>query len=334
MAVTPGSGGTASAPPPPPSPPKPPPVTSGRSGGSTSTSGGGPATAATSTATREDYAQQIGWGLALINSSSELRGLFDQAKREDWDGGRFAAAVRNTKWFKQHSEAWRKNEALRLTDPAEWRSQRSAVAASLRDQAQQMGAVIGTSALNKIVNDVMSLGWGEAQIRNALAGYVKFSDGLLYGQAAISGDQLRQTALNNGYKLSDTTLQGWAQAIARGDRQVTDYQDWIREQAAKTFTAFGDQLKAGADLMDLASPYIESYASILELNPAGIDLFDPKLRGALNWRNPETGKVEGKTVTDWETELRQDHRFRFTKQANDQVSAFLGDIGRAWGLVA
>lgn len=281
---------------------------------------------------RQELAEQYGWALSVLRSSYELWQLFQKAVSHQWEPGKFASELRNTRWFRRHSEAWRKNEILKRTDPGEYRARRAQLGATLRDQASAMGAVLSTKQLSKMMTNIMSFGWSDAEIRNSLADYVKWSNGRLLGEAGTNASSLRATARANGYKLSNTVLDDWARAIARGDRQVADYQTYIRQQAAKMFPAFKDELNAGMDALDVASPYVNAMAQNWEINPNEITLFDPTLRKALTTVDPATGKPTAMGLYDFEVMLRKDARWGQTKNAQDQATALTHDLLRQFGV--
>ena len=71
--------------------------------------------------------------------------------------------------------------------------------------------------------------------------------------------------------------------------------------------------------MDLASPYLQSYATILEVPPGSINLFDPLVKSALQSKDPKTGANTVKPIWQFETDLRSDPRWKATKNAQDSM---------------
>jgi hypothetical protein len=103
--------------------------------------------------------------------------------------------------------------------------------------------------------------------------------------------------------------------------------------AADAFPLYGEQIKGGVDLMDVASPFIQSMSEILELNPADIKLTDPTIRRALSGRTDSAGKIVPTTTSDFEESLRNDARWMYTRNARDTAEGFAASIGKMWGLV-
>ena len=113
-------------------------------------------------------------------------------------------------------------------------------------------------------------------------------------------------------------MTNWMRRIVGGQTTMENYDNWVRTQAQRTWKAFAHEIKAGADLIDLADPYIQSMREILELAPEQVDLFSPKIRWALSRRN-DKGETEPMSLVDFENNLRDDPRWRHTQNASDTI---------------
>jgi hypothetical protein len=71
--------------------------------------------------------------------------------------------------------------------------------------------------------------------------------------------------------------------------------------------------------MDLASPYISSMAQILELPAGDINLFDPLIKKALQYKDPKKGGPKAMPLWAFEQELRSTSQWRQTKNAQDSM---------------
>jgi hypothetical protein len=288
---------------------------------------------------RENAAASYGWSLALLNSDPELKHAFHQAVKQGWAPQRFIAEIQDTKWFQKHSAAWRQSEVEKTTDPATWKAKAQQNRASIADLAAKAGAVLSTKQLDKISHNAQMFGWNQAQVTNTLASYVNYAtEGPLKGQyigdAGRNAAALKETARRNGYQISDKDLGKWNKAIAAGSSTVDDYQAFMRRQAALSFPSFTTELEAGADMMDVANPYINSMANILEINPEQIDLHDPTIRRALASKNEKTGKPEAMAMYDFEDSLRKDARWQYTDNAKKQAASMALNLGRLMGVSA
>ncbi len=143
---------------------------------------------------------------------------------------------------------------------------------------------------------------------------------------------VKNFAAQNGIMLSDNAATDYATGIASGKLSEDTALNTIRESASNAFPSLGEKIKSGINLKTLADPYIQSMSNILEIPDTGIDLFDPKIRGALSYTMPD-GKVGTKSIFDFEKELRQDPRWQFTNNAREQASQVATNVLKDFGFM-
>lgn len=273
----------------------------------------------------DDAFAMYGWQKALIESDPELKKLFDQALKEGWSQAQFVAKAQNTKWFKTKGLAFRENEVKRLQDPATWRAEKQTRISNLTNMAQRMGAQLSPTQANTIAEQWMSLGWDESQVGDALEKYVgevttpgsEFT-GQFIGDAGKAQAQLIQFAKRNAYKMPDGSMSKWVKSVIDGSATVDDYEQFIRRQTAAAYGAFADEIMAGADLMDVASPYINTYQRLLERADIGLD--DPLIQKALNSPGQD-GKVGAMPLWQFEQQLKKDARYDQTEGAKEEAKS-------------
>lgn len=282
---------------------------------------------------KDKIEREYGLSFALFKSAPELYSLLKKAVAQTWTADRFQVELRQTDWFKQHSDTWRQMTALRYSDPETFKQKLAASKTSVDNLAAAYGATgINSSAL---AERALLLGWNEDQIRDVLANHVLPSaQGHYGGQLSAIEQNLRNTASANGINVTQQQLTGWMRNIVRGDASTEQYETMVRDLAAKTFGVYGDQIKAGMNLKDLASPYVQSMSQILELNPGSVDLFDPTIRSALSGQVDDKGQRVATSITDFENSLRNDRRWQYTKQAKDTATGFANALGRMWGVTS
>lgn len=281
-------------------------------------------------------AEQYGFSRAFFSSDPALEKLLEQAVHAPnggWSTDKFIAEFRDTKWFKTHGATYRENLAQKTGDPATWNVRLSQTLASLQDQAHKMGANLTSAQLRALADHALLTGYSDAQIQNSLGSYVKMANGQYYGDANTNALTLQQSAWRNGIKVSAGSLNSWVQQIASGNRTAADYQTYIRSQASTLAPGYADQLKAGQDLYDLASPYMQQMASTLEIPATKLDLFDPTIRNALNFKGAD-GKVTSQTMGDFEQSLRNDPRYMKTQGAQDTFSSTAHNILSSFGFAS
>jgi hypothetical protein len=144
-------------------------------------------------------------------------------------------------------------------------------------------------------------------------------EGIPEGPVGKNFLDVKNFAARNGIMLSDQAAGEYATQITAGKLDQDTVFNTIRDSAASAFPQLAEKIKAGIDVRTLADPYIQSMSNILEIPYTSVDLFDPKIRGALSYTLPD-GKVGTKSIYDFEKELRQDPRWQYTKNAKKTVA--------------
>ena len=143
---------------------------------------------------------------------------------------------------------------------------------------------------------------------------------------------LKNVAARNGIMLSDSAATDYANSIVAGKVDEDTVFNTIRESAAEAFPSLADKIKAGIDLKTLADPYIQSMSSILEIPDTGIDMFDPKIRGAMAYTLPD-GKIGTRSIYEFERELRKDPRWQYTDNARNQAASVATTVLKDFGFM-
>ena len=163
--------------------------------------------------------------------------------------------------------------------------------------------------------------WLTEQVRTKLlAGAQEVAkEGIPEGPIGKNFLDVKNFAARNGIMLSDQAAGEYATQIVAGKLDQDTVYNTLRDSAASAFPQLADKIKAGIDVKTLADPYIQSMSNILEIPYTSVDLFDPKVRGALSYTLPD-GKLGTKSIYDFEKELRQDPRWQYTKNAKRTVA--------------
>ncbi|MFD6250759.1 hypothetical protein, partial [Streptomyces roseolus] len=263
----------------------------GGSGSASSTvtaTGGGTATeAVTPKLDPDELAEQYGLSSNLINSSKELKKLFQQAVSDGWSPQRFQAALKNSDWWRTQSDSLRKYITLRHTDPATLNRQREEAGAKLNRIAVEVG--LGTQMsggkpsklLTQAVYNSLALGWSDQRLKDWMGTQVGLHGEMMWGEAGEAFDKLHSVAYSNGLKYSSSWYRDRAREVVSGRITQSTVEDQIRRQAAARYTAYRDQILAGQDVMDLASPYLKTVSTLLELPETDVDLFNKHVSKAM-----------------------------------------------------
>lgn len=171
---------------------------------------------------------------------------------------------------------------------------------------------IGVGLQEQFLQDEMNrLEQAEAKHRQTLQERAELDD------LAQFQTEVREFAQNNGIRMNDKQLAAALDRYQSGETSLEALKtEWRDRYLVSAFPAWADDIKAGRDLIDIASPYIEATARTLERNPADIDLFDDRIRGALQSVGPD-GKHTQVPLWAFERELRKDPAWRKTENANN-----------------
>jgi hypothetical protein len=176
--------------------------------------------------------------------------------------------------------------------------------------------------------------WLDSQIGEIqqFAGKKDFAD--LQGGMASTVQQLQQLAGSYGVKFKPIDYERQANNILSGNTTIDTYTQHMRKMAKSQFPGLSDQIDNGLTVADVASPYINSMSSLLEMDPANLDTFTPKIRKALQG----VGRTDGKSTVSsptpiwkFEDEVRKDPRWQFTQNAHAAMADTLTNLGQEWG---
>lgn len=276
-------------------------------------------------------AQNYGFAYSVLQSDPELAGLFKQAVAETWTGDRFAAAVRGTKWFQQHSDSWRNAQLLRSTDPKTYSQNVGQVKAYMLQLGAEMGLNLA-HVIDVYAETAYQYSWDSNQIRANLARFVKTTDGQLWGQIGQAATEIRQRAFDQGISLDEGTVRRYAQNVAGGQAVLDDYMSKIDNMAASAFPHLAERIKAGETISEISSPYRQTMAALLEMNPDGVGVSDPMIKQALASKDKD-GKPVLKTLWEFENDVRKDSRWNKTQNAQDAAMETTNRVLRDWGLI-
>ncbi len=284
--------------------------------------GGGGGTGAVQSKTRGETAESYGFVEAMLNANPELKALFDKAVRDGWTPQRFQAAVRDTKWFKTHSESERQFIIQQYGDPKTAREKLDQAYVHVRQFANQLGVPEDAGMLKKFSEwayKVVALGWDDGRLREEVGKWLNYSQGIRLGEGGEVQDKIRSYAWDMGVVMSEQWYADNTRAVVRGISTMQDLEDAIRRQARSVYSNWQKEIDNGQSVRDLASPYLQTMANILELPPGSVNLFNPTIKKALQYKDPQTGENSVKQLWQFENELRNDDRWLKTKNAQDSI---------------
>jgi hypothetical protein len=271
-----------------------------------------------------ELSERYGMSYAFFKSQPELYKQLQAAVSGQWTAEKFQAEVKNTKWWKENSSSARKAQVLAKSDPATYKANLAAAQVAAAQAAVGLGAILTSKQVNELAKNMVTYDWNAQQVANYLGKYVEFSKNhTLGGQAATAAKEITATAYNNGIKLSDETVKTQAAYLTRSLTSMEKIQSGLREQAMGSYPGWAEQIAAGANVRDLASPYIQMTAQELGLPETDIDLTHPKVQAAIKQADSK-GQPSPMSLSDYRTQLRSDPAWRRT----DGAASTMMTIGR------
>lgn len=273
--------------------------------------------------TAQEVAAKYGASWAIINQDAALLAWFnDFAKRYTESNGQisqdtFILELNQQKWWSDNSGTYISDLQQELDNPKDWNQAVTRDAEDIRNLAASLGANVSDDVLRTIAIAARRSGWGQAQIENELA---KYTGGSQTGAAGTFAEDFAAWSYRNGIRIAPTQVQRWQQQIAAGD--LTD--DDVRRQIRQTymvgaFPAWAEQINAGMDVADIAEPYRQTMADLLEMDPDQLDMRDPLMQKALQAVDSQ-GKPTVTPLYKFTDMVRRDDRWQYTDNAYAQYA--------------
>lgn len=295
----------------------------------------------TPTLSREELASSYGLTAALVNSSKELKSLFNKAVSGQWSAAKFQASLKNTKWWRTQSSTLRKYITTKFEDPAtfkqnwgnaQYKVNQLAVQVGLGNQILKGGK--SSKLLKEAIYNSLALGWSDDRIKDWLGTKATTHGGVMWGEAGEAFDKLHTTAYLNGMKYSSDWYKKQAVSIVSGKSTQETVEAQVRKAAAAHYSAFSNQILAGQNVMDLAAPYIKSLSTLLEIPETDVDLFNRHIAGAMTAKPAAGAGSDGAQMPLWkfENEVRNDPLWRKTNNARESMMTVAHQVAKDFGV--
>jgi hypothetical protein len=111
-----------------------------------------------------------------------------------------------------------------------------------------------------------------------MIGKASFPKEHLQGEGGEAINELRQYAYSMGVNLADSWYTARARTVLQGKGTLQDYKSEIMNKAKAAFPQWGKQIEAGQSVADIAQPYIQSMAQVLELPSGSVNQAGPRAR--------------------------------------------------------
>ncbi len=275
-----------------------------------------------------------GYSVAFFRSDPELWGLLQRAAAGGWSDSKLVAEIRDTRWWKLHSESQRNAIMLRETDPATYAQNMRQQRDNIRRTATNLGARLSDEEVENLARLSYMGNWTDGQITTFIVNKSEIERVLsrssdVGGQAGELQEAFTQWADQYGVRVTDRTIADWVAKVLKGKATPGDYQAILTRQAKALYPHLSDSIDQGMTLVDLAAPFTQTASSVLERNPEDIDIRDRFIRRAL--RGDGKGMM---SMGDFEEMLRRSDEWQTTDNARAAYDTFgrevLQNFGFAW----
>jgi len=170
-------------------------------------------------------------------------------------------------------------------------------------------------------------------IKSWASGYIstKFADEDVAGTLGSAQDKLKSLARSYGIDMGDSWYATAAKQVGKGVA-VEDFLDEIKQTAIGRYPGLADRINKGANVFQVASPYIQAKARILEMDPNSIDLDDVDIQKAIGFKD-EKGAFGTRPLWEYEKDLRTKPEWQYTKNAKDSYDSLMLKVLRDFGLM-
>lgn len=287
------------------------------------------------------------WIVKLVESNDALKQVFQESSDAGFfepEAGQkgianFQNAIMGSEWWQSNNQYARAAFKLQKTDPAAYASAIEDSVKAVKTQIEGMGIAVDPATITMLAEKRITDGWNNPDREYKLLEAINASSGgSVTPTEKPSGDlrtyamQLRNTASANGLTFTDNYYNDIAKSAVMGLTDIADAEADIREQAASFWPSYSDKIRAGYNVRDLASSYLYTMGTELEIDPQSIDLNDQYIRGALTGVD-DKGNFKPKSLWEFQQSLREDPRWMNTTKAQNQVASTASRVMEMFGLV-
>ena len=305
---------------------------------------------------KSDFMAKYSEQAKFIASVPELGNLLTTAIAQNWAYPQWATQFANTQWAQAHPGDIGLAEIKRVSAPEQYNTEYNADQSRVASLAESLGIKLTPQQLGSQVDiktpptlDHSAVASGQ-DMTNWLMQHPNASDAQITQQMAKYGTIDPTTGPGGALKQFSNSLQSLAQqygvlgqvstdgtskvfdnlaateAAAGGNLSdpaiLAKYENQYRTQAMATYKPFADQIANGAKVSDLASPYLSTYASLMEVSPSDIQLGALTGPGAMVSK-ALTGDGNGQVVNpyDFASQVRSQPSWLNTQNAHATLNS-------------
>ncbi len=277
-------------------------------------------------------AATYGFASAFFNADPELKKLLASAIAGKWTNEMFQGKFMDTQWYRSRSAAIRQFTDLETRDPAEMERQVRQKQLLIYDQFSQLGLETSYGQTRSLAYQSLKFAWDENQLRDVIVDLLNYGD--LGGTPATLEMQIKGMAGDYGVTLNSSQTNDFINGLLTDRYTEDNLRDFLKDSAKSKYQGMAGMLDQGFTVRQVASPYVDSYARLMEVGADTVDLNDNLIQQALQG-TPQQGNQPPvmKSVYQFERDLRRDPRWLRTKNAHQSATDAVMSIAKDWGLV-
>lgn len=277
--------------------------------------------------TPEEYMFELGFAMDLIDSDTSLqewirrvRKYMDKNKGRTPTAYEMAEMKQGIEWFERFNSD-QELARMQQADPR-FRDDFNRSLELKRGYVKNLGLQYGISLSDQTINDIalaarldqLSEDEIQARITPYLESAIAANENLV-GRAAEAERNIVEWSRANGLTLTGQSIARYVSSIARGEQTVDNVKEDLRRMyLAGAYPAWADRIDSGYDISEIAAPYKEKMAALLEIDDNSIDMNDSLLQMGLQGVGPD-GRPSVVPLYEFERMVRNDPRWQKTDNA-------------------
>jgi hypothetical protein len=260
---------------------------------------------------------------------------------------RFNIALQNTDWYKAHGAQGLAAATVKYSQPTTWTDSVKNRSSDISSMATSLGYKLDPQTISSLAEaslyqaydpTVFNSNAGQLALQSKIAQAARAEKLGVTSGLGITNTQALKTYLQDmGGGFSDQWITNAVNDINDPSTQtdINTYKNMIKQQAMSKYSGFSGLIDKGVTVKQIADPYVQSMANILEVDPTAIDYTkDATIKKALGTTMNADGTTSPMPLWQYEQSLRQDPRWAFTNNAREDVNGMLHQIGKDFGFVS
>ena len=199
---------------------------------------------------------------------------------------------------------------------------------------------ISTDLISNYYNPSNQSLWQNQIQRKVSAEFKGTSAKDIFGTIATTITEINKFSKSMGMPVGDEYTSKYIDGLLDGSVTSDMIINQLRDSASKMWSQFSDRIKGGETIDNILYPYTQLIGSMLEIDPASIDItaentsgsvsgqIDPLLQKALFSSSDSKGVM---SLTDLRKAIKNDNRWQYTKNAQEEYSGLTRDLMRMFG---